>query len=157
MKKFILVFSCILVTQLLIGQKNRGLVDITKNNFYGEIHVGFFSQLVLNIETEISSRKKVTWYSRFGVGSGASFYGGDILDASSGLGGLGAITMLRGKKNSHFELNAGAFLGIDHSESVPFIFPILNICYRYQKPRSRFIFRVNAGIGSVGLSFGKAF
>ena len=88
---------------------------------------------------------------------GASFYGGDILDASSGLGGLGAITMLRGKKNSHFELNAGAFLGIDHSESVPFIFPILNIGYRYQKPRSRFIFRVNAGIGSVGLSFGKAF
>ena len=38
-----------------------------------------------------------------------------------------------------------------------FIFPLFNIGYRYQKPSGGFIFRLNAGIYSFGLSLGYAF
>ena len=39
----------------------------------------------------------------------------------------------------------------------PFVFPIFNLGYRYQKPEGGFIFRANAGIISLGLSFGYVF
>ena len=71
--------------------------------------------------------------------------------------------MLTGKKNNHFELNAGGFLGIDGEgflgivDGEAFIFPIFNVGYRYQKPEGGFIFRANAGIISLGLSIGYAF
>ena len=48
----------------------------------------------------------------------------------------------------------GAFIGKDGEA---FIFPIFNVGYRYQKPGGGFIFRANAGIISLGLSFGYAF
>ena len=65
--------------------------------------------------------------------------------------------MLTGKKNNHFELNAGGFLGFEDTYNEAFIFPIFNVGYRYQKPEGGFIFRANAGIISLGLSFGYAF
>ena len=84
--------------------------------------------------------------------------------------------MLTGKKYNHFELNAGGFLGIDKTTGYnrtgtgpsnyiyekevsyyPFVFPIFNVGYRFQKPEGGFIFRANAGIISLGLSFGYAF
>ena len=92
------------------------------------------------------------------------------------MGRVGAITMLTGKKNNHFELNAGGFLGIEKTTRYnssyyqqlynvpqrevsyyPFVFPIFNVGYRYQKPEGGFIFRANAGFISLGLSFGYAF
>ena len=103
-------------------------------------------------------------YSRLGGGYGVWV---DLFNSDYGWGGLGAITMLTGKKNNHFELNAGGFLGIEKVKGVgsyqgevfyyPFVFPIFNLGYRYQKPEGGFIFRANAGIISLGLSFGYAF
>ena len=107
----------------------------------------------------------MSWYGRIGGGYGASL--ADGFDGSYGFGGLCAITMITGKKNKHFEFNAGAFLGYEptlQSAIVrrdityePFLLPILNIGYRYQKTGSGFVFRANVGFPSIGFSFGYAF
>ena len=149
-----------LIPVILFGQNEPNTkIDLPKKNIYGELHVGLFSQGVMNYERQIFSGKTVSWYGRLGGGYGAwVVWGGDF-----GWGGLGAITMLTGKKNNHFELNAGGFLGTDGEgflgivDGEAFIFPIFNVGYRYQKPEGGFIFRANAGIISLGLSFGYAF
>ena len=83
-----------------------------KNNIYAEAHLGLFYQVVMNYETRIYSGERISWYSRLGGGIGGIF--GEIIEwkkNTGGWGGLGAITMLTGKKNHHIELNAGAFIG----------------------------------------------
>ena len=164
MKKIFTILM--LIPILLFGQyditKN---IDLTKNSFYIETQLGFFPQLVLNYERQISSNKKVNWYGRIGGGYGANLT--DFFNGPEGFGGLCAITMTTGKKNKHFEFNAGAFLGYEptlQSAIVrrdityePFLLPILNIGYRYQKPGSGFVFRANVGFPSIGVSFGYAF
>ena len=158
MKK--LLIFLMLIPVLLFGQNEPNTkIDLPKKNIYGEAHIGLFSEASLNYERSIYSGEKISWYGRLGGG-----WGGKVeWDADFGWGGLGAITMLTGKKNNHFELNAGGFLGIDGEgflgivDGEAFIFPIFNVGYRYQKPEGGFIFRANAGIISLGLSFGYAF
>ena len=98
-----------LIPTLLIGQNEPNTkIDLPKNNIYGELHVGLFSQGVMNYERQIYSGEKISLYGRLGGGYGGIFeWEGDF-----GWGGSGAITMLTGKKNNHFELNGGCFLGI---------------------------------------------
>ena len=153
MKKLFTILM--LIPVLLTGQNEPNTkIDLPKKNIYGELHVGLFSQGVINYERQILSGKTVSWYGRLGGG-----YGGwlEPFSAEYGWGGLGAITMLTGKKNNHFELNAGGFLGFEDRNNEALIFPIFNVGYRYQKPEGGFIFRANAGIISLGLSFGYAF
>ena len=88
----------------------------------------------------------MNWYGRIGGEYGANLT--DFFNGPDGFGGLCAITMITGKKNKHFEFNAGAFLGYDkHTDVIwnfnysavvrrdityePFLLPILNIGYRY--------------------------
>ena len=144
-----------LIPILLFGQYD---IDLTKNSFYIETQLGFYPQLVLNYEGQIASNKKVNWYCRIGGGYGANLT--DFFNGPEGFGGLCAITMITGKKNKHFEFNAGSFLGVYEKRSnknIPFLLPILNIGYRYQKPEGGFIFRANAGIVALGISIGYAF
>ena len=157
MKKLFTILM--LIPVLLFGQNEPNTkIDLPKKNIYGEAHIGLFSEASLNYERSIYSGEKISWYGRLGGGWGGKVeWGGDF-----GWGGLGAITMLTGKKNNHFELNAGGFLGLDcpcviGKDGEAFIFPIFNVGYRYQKPEGGFIFRANAGIISLGLSFGYAF
>ena len=153
MKKLFTILM--LIPVLLTGQNEPNTkINLPKKNIYGELHVGLFSQGVMNYERQIFSGKTVSWYGRLGGG-----YGGwlEPFSADYGWGGLGTITMLTGKKNNHFELNAGGFLGFEDTYNEAFIFPIFNVGYRYQKPEGGFIFRANAGIISLGLSFGYAF
>ena len=151
-----------LIPVLLFGQ-------LEKNNVYAEAHVGIFTQLVMNYERQIYSGEKASWYGRLGGGYGVNYSDGLFYD-KLGWGGLAAISLLTGENNNHFELNTGAFLGFDNdfydgnpyviSNQVvteKFISPIFNIGYRFQKPDGGFIFRANAGIISLGLSFGYAF
>ena len=164
MKKLLTILMLIPVQ--LFGQNEPDTkIDLTKNNIYAEAHVGIISQLVMNYERQIYSGKKVSWYGRVGAGYGLFVHDAFYID--DGWGGLGTITMLTGKYNNHFEMNAGAFIGNKgegiiindggYKVSSAFISPILNFGYRYQKPDGGFIFRVNAGIISLGLSFGYAF
>ena len=130
MKKLFTILM--LIPVILFGQNEPNTkIDLPKKNIYGELHVGLFSQGVMNYERQIFSGKTVSWYGRLGGG-----YGGwlEPFSADYGWGGLGAITMLTGKKNNHFELNAGGFLGFEDTYNEAFIFPIFNVGYRYQKP-----------------------
>ena len=150
-----------LIPVLLFGQNEPNTkIDLPKNNVYAEAHVGIFTQGLMNYERLIYSGQKVNWYGRLGGGWGLNAIDG-LWGSDFGVGGLGAITMLIGKNNKHFELNAGAFIGNDQilrkGYGDIFLFPIFNIGYRYQKPDGGFIFRANAGIISLGLSFGYAF
>ena len=54
--------------------------------------------------------------------------------------------MLTGKKNNHFELNAGGFM----TKEGPV--PILNFGYRFHITEGGLIFRANAGIIALRLS-----
>ena len=92
----------------------------------------------------------MVWYGRVGAGYGANL----LIHGAESCGGLGAITMLTGKKNNHFELNAGAFI---IEEGIYFTIPILNIGYRLQKPSGGFVFRANASLLGLGVSFRYAF
>ena len=155
-----------LIPVLLFGQNEPNTkIDLPKNNVYAEAHFGLFIQGVMNYEKQIYSGEKISLYGRLGGG-----YGGILVWMGDfGWGGLGAITMLTGKKNNHFELNGGCFLGIakghwDYSTNggplefyYAFPVPIFNVGYRFQKPEGGFIFRANAGLISLGLSFGYAF
>ena len=52
------------------------------------------------------------------------------------------------------EFNLGIFSGKDNND--PFILPLLDVGYRYQKPEGGLIFKVKAGIlgiFSVGLGY----
>ena len=123
-----------LIPVILFGQNEPNTkIDLPKKNIYAEAHLGIITQIAINYEKQLKLGKKVSWYGRVGAG-----YGGNILfTGAEGWGGLGAITMLTGKKNNHFELNAGGFFteeGID----LPVL--ILNFGYRFQKPEGGFIF-----------------
>ena len=147
-----IVKSIINKTKLKDLKEKESLLN--KNNIYGEGHIGIFSQIVLNYERKVFSYKSLSCYGRLGAGYGVNLYDG-LFDAVGGVGGLGALTMLTGKKKHHFELNAGAFIGDENGNK--FIFPLLNFGYRYQKPGIDRIFRVNVGIISLGISFGTTF
>jgi hypothetical protein len=103
----------------------------------------------VNYERGFYEGKKVSWYGRMGVG-----YGG-LIFAGGGFGALGAVTMLTGKKNSHFELSTGFFRGKEDRDTITL--PIIDIGYRYQKPEGGFIFKTKIGILGVGFGVGYAF
>ena len=70
MKKLFTILM--LIPVLLTGQNEPNTkIDLPKKNIYGELHVGLFSQGVMNYERQILSGKTVSWYGRLGGGYGA--------------------------------------------------------------------------------------
>ena len=65
--------------------------------------------------------------------------------------------MLTGKKNFHFELNAGVFSGKSSDDSNSITYPLLDLGWRYQKPDGGFIFKAKVGILGIGIGLGYAF
>ncbi len=125
--------------------------SLSRTNFYSDFGGHFASQISLNIEGKIKAGDRVTWYWRGGVG----FVG--VIMAFGGPGGLGAVTMLTGKENHHFEGNFGIFVGHDIEHSNAFVMPLIDFGYRYQKPGDGFIFRAKAGLLGIGIGLGYAF
>ena len=150
MKKLLLVITILSVGFSANAQsleKNK----MSKNSIYFDTGIIPGVHAFVNYERSIYQGKKVSWYGRMGFGFGG------ILMASGGFGGLGAVTMLTGKKNSHFELNAGIFSGKDIGNSNSFALPLLDVGYRYQKPDGGFVFKAKLGILGVGIGLGYAF
>lgn len=135
-----------LLTTALNAQDNP-TTDMGKINAYADLGGGFSRGLAtLNVEARIFSRPKLTGYARAGIGGGG-------LESAEGPGLLGAVTLLTGKKNHHFEINGGAFAGkYSDVEAEYFLLPVLDLGYRYQKPDGGLIFRSNAGF--LGIRFG---
>jgi len=131
------------------AQTNSDLISIpTKNNVYFD--TGFFpgAHVFMNYERKVHESDNISLYGRVGFG-----YAGMIMGDSGG-GVLGAATLLTGKGNSHMEFNLGIFSGKNDND--PFILPLLDVGYRYQKPEGGLVFKVKAGvlgIFSVGLGY----
>ena len=136
-------------SQSLLYAQSSEQIQLSKNSVYLDATLAIFTQVSINYERQILSGKKATLFGRIGVGETAQ------LSGESGSGALGAITFLTGKKNGHFELNAGTFIGSNSNST--FLHPLLNIGYRYQKPDGGIILRTYAGIIGFGISLGYAF
>ena len=87
MKKLFTILM--LIPVILFGQNEPNTkIDLSKKNIYGEIHVGLFSQGVMNYERQIFSGKTVSWYGRLGGGYGVWV---DWFNSDLGWGGLGQL------------------------------------------------------------------
>tara|TARA_B110000046_G_scaffold23995_1_gene23109 strand:- start:89 stop:562 length:474 start_codon:yes stop_codon:yes gene_type:complete len=147
-KNIVLIF--ILSTLVNISAKAQSEVVNTssKNNVYFDTGIFPGAHIFMNYERKVHESDKISLYGRVGFG-----YAGMILGDAGG-GVLGAATLLTGKRNSHMEFNLGIFSGKDNND--PFILPLLDVGYRYQKPEGGLIFKVKAGIlgiFSVGLGY----
>jgi len=131
------------------AQTNSDMISIpAKNNVYFDTGIFPGAHVLMNYERKVHESNTVSLYGRIGFG-----YAGMILGDGGG-GVLGAATLLTGKGNSHMEFNLGIFSGKDNND--PFILPLLDVGYRYQKPEGGLIFKVKAGvlgIFSVGLGY----
>ena len=150
MKKLLLVLSILTIGFSTNAQSSEKNI-LSKNSIYFDTGLIPGIHAFVNYERSIYQGEKVSWFGRAGLGFGG------LLMVGGGFGGLGAVTMLTGKKNSHFELNAGIFSGKDIDDSNSFAFPLLDVGYRYQKPNGGFIFKAKLGILGVGIGLGYAF
>ncbi|MDX1283768.1 MAG: hypothetical protein R3182_02085 [Draconibacterium sp.] len=131
--------------------QSKEVTELSKVNLYADFGFHLAGQVTANFEYQIASGEKVTWYGRAGAGAAG------VVMAVGGPGVLGAVTMLTGKGNKHFEINGGAFVGKDVEQDDIFVFPLIDFGYRYQKPEGGFIFRAKAGLLGVGIGLGYAF
>ncbi|MFT4755230.1 MAG: hypothetical protein ACI85Q_002798 [Salibacteraceae bacterium] len=151
MKK--LLFGIIMATfGFLANAQSTEQNELSKNNIYFDTSLIPGIHAFINYERRLYHTKNITLYGRTGYGFSGFVWG------NAGFGGLGALTMLTGKKNSHFELNAGLFVGEElGTENDLFSLPLLDVGYRYQKPDGGFIFKAKIGVLGVGIGLGVAF
>lgn len=132
--------------------QNSESAELGRINLYLDLGGGFTTGLAsLNLEARIRTTERLTCYARVGIGGGGE-------DGDEGTGGLGAITMLTGKGNNHFEVNGGLFIGrYSDFKDEYFFLPIFDLGYRYQRPEGGIIFRAKAGVLGIGVGIGYAF
>jgi hypothetical protein len=153
MKKLLLVIT-ILTFALNLNAQSNDTNELSKNSVYLDTGLGYGGQVSINYERQIYSGEKLTWFGRVGAGAAYKWRNNNI---SSGPGGLAAITMLTGKRNNHFELNAGTFIVSNSDDNNSGVYPLLDAGYRYQKPNGGFVFKAKIGILGLGIGLGYAF
>lgn len=157
MKNLIFVCLVLLLSNDTVRAQVHGGSGMSNLNLYLELGTNFaISSASINLEAllDSSSSGKVHWYGRAGFG------GTTVLFGPTGLGGLGALTMLTGKDKHHFEVSGGAFLGDDNGAGTHdgfFALPLLDLGYRFQEPGKGFMVRAKAGILGIGVGLGYAF
>jgi hypothetical protein len=139
------------ILSLWFNSKLLAQTELSKVNLYASLGAVPGAEALANVEFRLHSSENLTWYGRTGFGLGG------IIMGSGGPGILGAITMLTGKGNNHFEVGGGAFFGIDDYYKDPFVLAHLDLGYRYQKPSGGLIFKAKAGILGLGVGLGYAF
>jgi len=117
----LLLFITILTFGFTLSAQTTDTNELSKNSVYLDTGLGYGGQVSINYERQIYSGEKLTWFGRLGAGAAYKWTSDD--DVSLGPGGLTAITMLTGKRNHHFELNAGTFIVSDSDENI-----LLPIC-----------------------------
>jgi hypothetical protein len=150
MKKILLLISIVTIGFSANAQSSEKNI-LSKNSIYFDAGLIPGIHAFVNYERSIYQGERVSWFGRAGFGLAGMIWN------YAGFGGLGAVTMLTGKKNSHFELNAGIFSGKDIDNSNSFTYPLLDVGYRYQKPDGGFVFKAKLGILGVGFGLGYAF
>lgn len=124
----------------------------SRSSIYADGGALFAGQFSLNYEYSFLLRERVSLAARAGAGYGV------LVGNYGGPGGIAGITMLIGKESHHFEANGGVFVGYSSdAQRNPFLFPLADIGYRYQRSSGGFLFKVRAGYLGIGLGVGYAF
>lgn len=154
-RKTFFLYLIFLLCYNIVTAQTENVSGMSKFNAYAEVgsNIGI-SSASINLEVLLATSKtgKLHWYGRTGFGGVVFFVEG------SGKGGIGALTMLTGKREHHFEASAGVFLGRDNRDMVGYIVaPLIDLGYRFQKPEGGFIFRGKIGMLGIGIGLGYAF
>ena len=144
-RKIALIGILCLFNQSIAHSQSSEQITLSNNSIYFDMSAGLASQVSINYERGFYFGEKVSWLGRIGIGEAGA------LGGASGGGVIGAITMLTGKKNNHFELNTGVFIVQDNG------YLLLDIGYRFQKPEGGFIFKTHLGSLGAGIGVGFAF
>lgn len=137
-------FLCLSYQSIAYSQSSEQL-PLSSNSVYFDLSAGLASQVSINYERGFYRGEKTFWFGRIGIGEAGA------LGNASGAGIIGAVTMLTGKSNNHFELNTGVFLIQDNG------YLLLDIGYRFQKPEGGLIFKTHLGTLGAGIGLGFAF
>ena len=116
----------------------------------------------MNYEKLLLKQSHYYIYGKIGVGYGA-IGGNDI--SITGMQLPISLNILNGASNNHFEVNLGARTffdipfdkvnsNVDHGF---FIYPIVNLGYRYQQPNGKFLFKVLGGTDGISVGIGMTF
>ncbi|MEP1152118.1 MAG: hypothetical protein ABJH08_10365 [Balneola sp.] len=152
-KTFLYVSKTVIIAVICLFCQNSAYsqsiseVELSNNSIYFDMGAGLVSQVSINYERKFYSGEKISWFGRLGIGEAGTIEG----NSKSGGGALGAVTMLTGKSNNHFELNAGIFAIEDGG------FLLLDIGYRFQKPTKGLVFKAHLGTLGAGVGLGFAF
>lgn len=127
-----------------------------KINLYGDAGTwGLVHSLFMNLETYITSSKsdKLHLYLRGAYGDVILFSGGSGTSSfhRNTKTKVGALTLITGKGEHHFDSSAGIFIRDDD------VLPFLDLGYRFQNINGGIIFRGKVGILGLGVGLGYAF
>lgn len=159
-KLFILLLAAVLSFPNMVLAQTQEAPKRTKHRIYAEVGSYLFvSSVTINYEPTIFESKSRAFRLNGRIGMGLGLVLG--FDGSHGISGiLGGVTMDFGRKNSHFLLSSGLAVGSSFNEiekiSAGFdrleTSPLLEVGWRYEKPKGGMIYKV-AG-GTMGLSLG---
>lgn len=131
--------------------------EILNNAIYVDFGLGPLLAATVNYERVLKINESSSLQLR---GRTGFLWGGVFYTESDFLGVPINVTALWGKGKGHFELTGGLALGVwrDHGNPKnPGVFPLVDVGYRYESPRSGFIFRVKIGTGGLGIGLGIGF
>lgn len=167
-KALLFLILCMFSYIGLFGQLNNNfkyqLSRNTISNEYNFLYVLALSGygVTLNYEKLLLKQSHYYIYGKIGVGYGA-IGGNDI--SITGMQLPISLNILNGASNNHFEVNLGARTffdipfdkvnsNVDHGF---FIYPIVNLGYRYQQPNGKFLFKVLGGTDGISVGIGMTF
>lgn len=151
---FLSLLAFLLLLSTLHAQNRSDAFD--NHALYADVGtVGVISGISLNYERKFHTNAtgQARFFGRLGLAGTAIVYG------PQGLGGLGGISLLTGKKNHHFMASGGIFVGKDYEKDPGSMYalPMLDIGYRFQRPQGGFLFQAKAGIFGIGIGIGGSF
>ena len=153
MKSVLYLFISLFLGSYNIIAESPTKSEISRFNLY--IDAGTFviiNSVFVNLEAHIASSQseRIHLYVRGAYGSmnALAFGTGKMVGGETS---IGALTLLTGEGNHHFETGAGIF----HNDGI--IVPFVDLGYRFQKPEGGIVLRGKAGILGVGLGLGYAF
>jgi hypothetical protein len=129
--------------------------DHNKVVLYADVSTfGIWSSTLVNVEVLLASSYSgnLRLYGKAATGS-VSFI--PFLSSNQSVEEIktkvGALTLLTGQGNHHFDASGGIFKGRTS------ILPFLDLGYRYQRPEGGFVFRGKAGALGIGIGIGCSF
>lgn len=167
-KAILFFILCVFSYLGLFGQQNINhkfqLSENTISNEYNFLYtfvLGGYG-VTLDYEKLLSRQSNYNLYGKIGIGYGA-IGGNDV-----GIAGIQlplSLNILNGGGNNHFEVNLGARTFFDipfdkvnsSTDHRVFIYPIVNLGYRYQQPNGKFLFKILGGTDGVSLGIGMTF